>query len=181
MYGLPRSLWVGEDGTLRMRPVKELEKLRGPESVEASIDIPAGKEMGLKPADELMEMEISFNSTKAMQYGVKLGVSADGREETVIYYDHANKKLKFDTRKSGLGFGRKMIEEAPFELKNGEPLVLKIYIDKSIIEVFANDRQAIARMVYPTLDGRGVKVFSKGGSTRITRVKRWSITPSNPF
>ncbi len=28
VYGLPRSLWLGEDGTLRMRPVKELEMLR---------------------------------------------------------------------------------------------------------------------------------------------------------
>ncbi len=181
MYGLPRSLWVGDDGTLRMRPVKELEKLRGPESIESSVNIPADKEVGLKPGEELMEMEFTFNETKALQYGVKLGVSADGREETVIYYDASDKKLKVDTRKSGLGFGRKIIEEAPFELKKGEPLVLRVFMDKSIIEVFANDRQAIARMVYPTLGGRGVKVFSKGGSTRIDMVKRWSITPSNPF
>ena len=27
-YGLPRSLWLGEDGTLRMNPIKELEQLR---------------------------------------------------------------------------------------------------------------------------------------------------------
>jgi beta-fructofuranosidase len=181
MYGLPRSLWVGDDGTLRMRPVKELEKLRGQELVETAIEVASDKEVSLKPSDELMEMEISFNSTRAMQYGVKLGISADGREETVIYYDAADKKLKFDTRKSGLGFGRKIIEEAPFELKKGEPLVLRVFIDKSIIEVFANDRQAIARMFYPTLDGRGVRIFSKGGNTKVKTVKRWAITPSNPF
>ena len=31
VYGLPRSLWLGEDGTLRMAPVKELETLRARE------------------------------------------------------------------------------------------------------------------------------------------------------
>ena len=27
-YSLPRSLWLGEDGTLRIRPVEELKSLR---------------------------------------------------------------------------------------------------------------------------------------------------------
>ncbi len=181
MYGLPRSLWLGEDGSLRMRPVKELEQLRGPESVEPAVEVQSGKDVVLKPAAEMIELEINFQNTTALQYGVKLGVSADGREETLIYYDSKEKKLKFDTRKSGLGFGRKMIEEAPLELKKGEPLVLRVFIDKSVIEVFANDRQAIARMVYPTLKGRGVQLFSQGGATKVKAVKRWTMSPSNPY
>jgi beta-fructofuranosidase len=28
VYGLPRALWLGKDGTLRMAPVRELETLR---------------------------------------------------------------------------------------------------------------------------------------------------------
>jgi sucrose-6-phosphate hydrolase SacC (GH32 family) len=30
----------------------------------------------------------------------------------------------------------------PFELKKGEDLTLRVFIDKNMIEVFANDRQA---------------------------------------
>mgnify|MGYP001145374192 CR=1 FL=1 len=107
-------------------------------------------------------------------------MSADGREETVIYYDKADRKLKFDTRKSGLSFGRKIIEEAPLDLKNGEPLVLRIFVDKSIIEVFANDKQAIGRMVYPTLGGTGISVFSEGGNIN-AKTKMWELNPSNPY
>ena len=113
--------------------------------------------------------------------GIKVGMSDDGREETMIYYDDVEKKLKFDTRKSGLSFGRKIIEEAPFELKKGEPLVLKIFIDRSIIEVFANDRQAIGRVVYPTLGGRGVSIFSNGGEAKIKTMNAWELSPSNPY
>jgi beta-fructofuranosidase len=128
-----------------------------------------------------MELEVTIQPNNAKRFGVKICVSDDGREETIIYYDTSDRKLKFDTRKSGLGFGRKIIEEAPLELKNGELLVLRIFVDKSIVEVFANDRQAIGRVVYPTLGGKGISLFSKGGNIEAKSVKAWELSPSNPY
>ena len=181
-YGLPRTLWTGRDGVLKIRPVKELENLRLKKKVVADIKIGSGIIMKLQePGKELMELEVTFLPNNAKQYGIKVGVSEDGREETAIYYDASEKKLKFDTRKSGLSFGRKIIEEAPLELKSDEPLVLRIYIDKSIIEVFANDRQAIGRMVYPTLNGRGIRLFSVGGDAIMKSLISWELSPSNPY
>ncbi len=181
-YGLPRSLWLGRDGTLRMRPVKELETLRMKEAMVSNVKVSPGSEIKLElPGRELMELEVTILPGNAMRYGIKVCISDDGREETVIYYDQLHKKLKFDTRKSGLEFGRKIIEEAPLELKKGEPLVLRIFIDKSIVEVFANDRQAIGRRIYPTLGGRGISLFSDGGSMEATKVKAWELNPSNPY
>lgn len=181
-YGLPRSLWLDSDGTLRIRPISELQTLRMKEAMISNVKVSSGSEIKLnKLGNELMELEVIIKPNNAMRYGVKVCMSDDGREETIIYYDNSDKKLKFDTRKSGLDFGRKMIEEAPFELKNGEPLVLRIFVDKSIIEVFANDRQAIARMVYPTLKGNGISLFSEGGSIEAKSVKAWELSPSNPY
>ena len=181
-YGLQRTLWLGSDGTLRMRPAKELENLRMNELSFSNIKVLSGKEQKLnKPDMELQELEITIQPGKAVRYGVKVCISDDGREETVIYYDNSDRKLKFDTRKSGLSFGRKIIEEAPLELKQDEPLVLKIYIDRSIVEVFANDKQAIARMVYPTLGGKGVKLFSEGGDIEVKTIKAWELSPSNTY
>lgn len=182
-YGLPRSLWLGSDGTLRMRPVKELETLRIKEKKVSNVKVNSESEVKLnEPGFELMELEVIIEPNSSLRYGVKVGVSDNGREETVIYYDSAEKKLKFDTGKSGLGnFGSKKIEEAPFELKTDEPLVLRIFVDRSIIEVFANDRQAIARMVYPTLGGKGVSLFSEGGNIEAKSVKSWELVPSNPY
>ena len=182
MYGLPRTLWVGDDGTLRLRPVKELESLRSKKSEVSNIQVKSEGEIKVNTLNsELMELEVSFLPNTSGQYGIKVGVSDDGREETVIYYDAIEKKLKFDTRKSGLSFGRKMVEEAPFELKKGEPLVLRVFIDKSVVEVFANDRQAIARMVYPTLGGTGVSVFSNGSNASVKQLTAWELSPVNPY
>jgi beta-fructofuranosidase len=50
------------------------------------------------------------------------------------------------------------------------------------VEVFANDRQAIGRRVYPArADSLGVALFAKGGSARCKSVKAWEMTPSNPY
>ena len=182
MYGLPRTLWVGGDGTLRMRPVKELEALRKNKIERSSIPITSETDVTVTNLNsELTELEITFAPNTAGQYGIKVGVSDDGREETVIYYDAVEQKLKVDTRKSSLGFGRKMIEEAPLELKKGEPLVLRVFIDRSVIEVFANDKQAIARTVYPTLGGKEVRVFSKGGRLNVKKLIAWELNPANPY
>ena len=41
-YGLPRSLWLGDDGTLRMQPVEELQMLRVKEDANL-LDIKVAK------------------------------------------------------------------------------------------------------------------------------------------
>lgn len=181
-YGLPRTLWLGDDGTLRMRPIKELKNLRLNEMVKDNLIIKAGSSIKLKGfGSELLELEITAQVGNAKEFGVKVDCSEDGREQTIIYYDNVEKMLKVDTRKSGLSFGRKIIESAPFKLKTGEILKLRVFVDKSIVEVYANDRQAIARRVYPTLGETGVILFAKGSDVKILSVKRWDIMPSNPY
>lgn len=180
-YGLPRSLWLGDDGTLRMRPVEELKRLRMNEKTESDIEVPSGGEVEFNHmGSELMELKIIFQPTEAKHYGVKVCASEDGMEETLIYYDRENSKLKVDTRKSSLGFGREIVEEAPLELDPGESLVLRLFVDKSIVEVFANNRQAIARRIYPKKGGTGISLFSNGDHTKIKRMKAWELMPSNP-
>ena len=160
-FGLPRSLWLGKDGTLRMQPVRELQNLRQNERVKNNLTIQSGSEIDLRDfGKELVELEVTIQPSTATQVGVMVGCSSDGREQTVIYYDASEKKLTFDATKSSLDLGRKNIERAPFELQKGEALVLRIFVDKSIVEVFANDRQAIARSVYPRLGGTGIKLFA---------------------
>jgi len=181
-YGLPRSLWLGQDGTLRMRPIKELTQLRQNPRVKNNLTIKSGAELKLDGfGDELLELEITLLPGTATQAGVMVNCSEDGREQTKIYYDANEKKLKFDGTLSSIDMGKRNIEIAPFELQKGEVLVLRVFIDKSIVEVFSNDRQAIGRSVYPKLGGTGIKLFSKGGDVKVISVKAWELMPSNPY
>ena len=129
-----------------------------------------------------IELLIEMIPDGAEQFGVKVCASPGGEEETLVFYDANEKKLKVDTTKSSLGEGPKSVEAGPFELKPGEPLKLRVFVDKSVVEVFANNRQAVMRRIYPTrTDSQGVVLFSKGGLTKVTTLQAWDMMPSNPY
>ena len=123
-----------------------------------------------------------MESADASEYGVKVCVSPDGHEETVISYEASEGKLKVDTRRSGPEGTPKNVEAGPFSLKTNERLKLRIFVDKSVVEVFANGRQAVMRRIYPSQsDSIGVTIFSKDGSTKVNALESWHISPSNPY
>jgi beta-fructofuranosidase len=57
-----------------------------------------------------------------------------------------------------------------------------VFVDKSVVEINANDRQAIGRRVYPVRnDSLGVSLFANGGTAQVKAVKAWEMMPSNPY
>ena len=54
-------------------------------------------------------------------------------------------------------------ETGPVVLEDGENLELRVFIDRSIVEVFANDRLCIAARVYPGRDGQRWSVAKGAG------------------
>jgi beta-fructofuranosidase len=182
VYGLPRSLWLGEDGTLRMAPVRELEKLRVREQTAEKVELADGKSQTIEVVSgDCCELLLEIDGEVPKRCGVKVRASPGGEEQTIICCDSETKELVFDATHSG-EFGRKVVERAPFELKRGEPLRLRVFVDKSVIEVFANERQAIGRRVYPARkDSTGVFLFALGGAAKFDRVKTWDLAPANPY
>jgi beta-fructofuranosidase len=127
------------------------------------------------------ELSVEIELGGAQRCGVKVRCAPDGQEETLLYYDAGQKELVFDSTRSG-DAGRKVVERAPFELRPGERLKLRVFVDKPVVELFANDRQAIARRVYPIRDDSlGILLFAEGGGVRVVCVDAWEIAPSNPF
>jgi beta-fructofuranosidase len=67
-------------------------------------------------------------------------------------------------------------------LKKSETVKLRVFVDKSVVEVFANDRQAISRRVYPERsDSLGVVLFANGSGAQFKNVKSWEMAPANPY
>jgi sucrose-6-phosphate hydrolase SacC (GH32 family) len=181
---LPRVLALADDGTLCMNPPSELEKLRCHPRKHAPAAIPDGADVVLeKIAGSSLELNVELTSKSAGQFGVKVCRSAKAEEETRIYYDANDKKLTIDTTRSSLGDGPKTVEAAPFRLRENESLRLRIFVDKSVVEVFVNGgRQAAMRRIYPSRkDSVGVSLFSIGGPASATTIEAWEMAPSNPF
>jgi sucrose-6-phosphate hydrolase SacC (GH32 family) len=67
-------------------------------------------------------------------------------------------------------------QEAPFALRAGERLDLRVFLDKSMLEVFANGRQCLTQRIYPTVDESiGVKLFSSGDEAAVASVDSWDM------
>ncbi|AZN41469.1 glycoside hydrolase family 32 protein [Paenibacillus albus] len=182
VYSLPRTLWLGDDDTLRMAPVDELALLRYNEKRFPPAIIPAGERLELTNINgESSEIKLVITPGSASKVGLKVRASANEEEVTLLYYDADSNELVFDSTKSGAG-GRTIREAAPFQLHEHEKLELTVFIDKSVIEIYACNRQAIARRVYPgRSDSTGVYLFSEGAAAAFDTIQVWEVMPSNPY
>lgn len=179
---LPRVLTLGEDRRLRMDVPKEIERLRGRGVQRTNLALRTDEEQVVDGvAGNSLEVAAEMIPKDAHQCGLKVCRSPHGEEETLVFYDAVEKKLKVDTTKSSLASGPRTVEAGPFELLPGERLKLRVFVDKSVVEVFANSRQAVARRIYPTRgDSIGVSLFSKGGPAEVPSLEAWEIAPANP-
>ena len=67
-------------------------------------------------------------------------------------------------------------ETAPVYLKPNEPLRLRVFIDRSVIEVFVNGKQCVAVRVYPGReDSLGISLRAQGQSARLMRLDAWQM------
>ncbi len=179
---LPRVLWL-ENGQMRLDVPEEIELLRyRPEQLE-NIEIQSESEIILETIrGNSIEIKLGFDGSSAAEYGIKVCCSPDGEEQTVISYHTAEAALKVDTRHSGPEESPKHVESAPLELGADDNLQLRIFVDKSVVEVFANNRQAIMRRIYPAgSNSTQVRLFSTGGSSTVRQLESWHISPSNPY
>ena len=180
---LPRVLWLGEDGRLRMDVPEEIEALRCNAVRQENLTLQADADLVVEGVSGTsLELAIDMESADATQFGVKVCCSPNGEEETVIFYDAVEKTFTVDTQKSGPEGTPKGIEAGPFALDDGERLKLRVFVDKSVVEVFANRRQAVMRRIYPSRpDSIGVRLFANGGDAHVHTLEAWTITPSNPY
>lgn len=174
---LPRVLTLGDDGLLGIEVPDEIALLRGQPFQFDPVTVDPETEHDTGISGNSLELCLDLEARGAERYGIKVCVAPDGSEQSLISYNAKEKLLQVDTRQAGPGEGA--LESAPLALRPDETLKLRIFIDKSVIEVFANGRQAIARRIYPSRpDSLGVHLFAEGSAVRVTG-SAWQINPAS--
>ena len=175
---LPRVLSLGCDGGLCIDPVPELHVLRGAHQRFEGLPVPAGATVELPGVDAACaELAVTFERESAGEIGVMVGRSPDGAEQTRIAYSRSADRITLDPAASSAHpdvVGRAM-QHAPLVLDQDEALQLRIFIDRSIVEVFANGRQCLTQRVYPSRpDSCGV-AFTADGNASVRSVDVWQM------
>ena len=65
-------------------------------------------------------------------------------------------------------------------MRQGEDLTLRVFIDKNLVEVFANDRQAAVFAHAHVRENPNIRLFSKGGDAAVKSIKAWKIRTIYP-
>lgn len=156
---LPRILSIGNDGTLHSTPAPEVALLRGERtSVAPNAIAEDGIVAGI--AGDTIEIQATFAADRGP---VGLIVRADpaSGEQTRVIVDPAAGTLELDTTQSSRDpetMGMRSVDRITLD---GQPITLRIFVDRSVVEVYLNDRIAISDRAYPTSDAAtGVGVLN---------------------
>jgi beta-fructofuranosidase len=178
LLSLPRVLALRADGGVRQEPVPELRALRRAHQQFTDLALAPGQDQVLDGVrGDMLEIVAEFEPGDAQQVGLKVRCAPDGAEETRIVYDVATQQLALDRERASLDLTVDRLRRAgALPLATGEPLTLHVFLDRSVIEVFANGGRAITSRVYPTRpDSLGVAAFALGGPARLTSVDIWEL------
>ena len=180
---LPRdlSLFTASDGELYLAstPSPEMKALRGKPTVNVrNADIRKKAVSYPLPAANggVCEILVDINTRKSSKINLILANNAG--EKVVMLYDVAAHTLSFDRRESGIvDFSQDFpaVTVAPTFEENGK-ISLRIFIDKSSIEVFGNDgRFTMTNLVFPENPYTSLSISSTGGNARIDNLKIYPI------
>jgi beta-fructofuranosidase len=178
VMSLPRVLDIG-DGGLTVDPVPEVETLRADHHRVEDRAIPANDEVVVsETAGASIELAATVAVDDAQEVGMTVLRSPDGAEETTISYWDAVDALGIDTSRSTERvdvLGRPP-EVGPLALADDERLRLRVFVDRSIVEVFANGRQCLTARAYPDRsDSVGVSLFARRGSAHLASMDLWTM------
>jgi len=197
---LPRRLTLLGPDTLGVEPAGAVESLRGAHQQVRGMTLPANQEVVLDGiAGNALEILAEIDTAGASS--VELNVlRAPGREEyTRIVFFRERGFWEWESYADEGASGRKAARESlvsidtsysstlpdvrarapetgPVYLAPDEPLRLRVFVDKSVVEVFVNGRQCLAVRVYPgRSDSTGVSLRAQGQDAHLRSLDAWQM------
>lgn len=177
--GLPRNISVKKSGNnwiLVQQPVKETETLRN--SVLQLDKYKVSKETDAGFAGTQFEMQCTIETAAKTLAGIRLAYG--NNQYCEIGYDAAKQKLYIDRSKiANSDFNKNFKSASRFETDlspMSNQIKLRVFFDNSIVEVFANDGEAVlTAQIFPGKDQQGIKLFSGSGKTTFLNVHTWTM------
>ncbi|WP_318345897.1 GH32 C-terminal domain-containing protein [Flagellimonas baculiformis] len=172
--GLPINLWLGDDGALQFAPIEELKDLRMEPTIDCeNCTYSAIKDSLIKVRGSQFEIELEFTKEN-IKRGIIVRQSKDKNPQAMVYYEPETNSVVFDK-----------IQEQPerrFEAlkaplaKDGEKIKLHIFLDRSMIEIYVDERTSITDRIYFTEDdAQGIELMGFELQDNIDQLSIWPM------
>ena len=192
IMSLPRRLSLDAEGELCQAPVEAVASCRKRRLGGEPQTLPANQEVVLPElAGDALEIQATVAPSTAATFTLNVLRSPDAEEVTRIafyrdrgYRDnvlrrrHVESRITLDTSyaSTAADVRCRAPETASVRLQPDEPLELRVFVDRSIVEVFVNGRQCVAARVYPErADSTGISFRSQGAASQLMRFDVWEM------
>lgn len=172
-HSVPRVLRL-EGDRLWQEPIPEIGLLRGKHFTASQLPQVRG---------DAFDITATFESATAKTFGIKVRVSADGKEFTRIFFDSATRRFGVDgstPTRNAVEFksaGRRGVHASGSVeslLPAGQPVTMRILLDRSIVEVCVNGVAYTAR-TFPPGDALSLESFAEGGEAAMKSLDIYEI------
>jgi beta-fructofuranosidase len=186
VQSLPRVLTLAEDNTLRMAPAPELAALRGAHWHREDLEVDADASPLLLPEiqGDTLEIRVTFDlaASTAQTFGLQVRRSPAAEEYTSILFDRAANRLSVDREHASLAATSYRNEQGgAVALADDEDLILHMFLDRSVLEIYANERACLAERIYPTRsDSVGIGLMACDGEVRVRSLDVWEMAADDP-
>ncbi len=179
VQSLPRELTLGDDGYLRIHPLRELESLR-----EEPVEF---RDVTVTPPEKPHSAEAFERVTEIDREAFEIRVTVDHAQahrkrfglRLFVGEEHPGLDIMIRPETGTLRVGT---IDAPFrvaDLPKGEDVALRIFVDKYLVEVFANGRQSAVAIDMDYQRGHGLACYSYGGPTTFREITIWPMRFAN--
>ena len=196
---LPRRLTLVAEDELGIEPAGDIESLRYDHQQVDAMTLPANQEIVLNNIQgNALEIIAEIDPGDAPMIEMNVLRSPDKEEFTRIAFfrerGYSQGREYFQRPASGSNTRESLItiessyasilpdvqsrapETAPVLIEEDEPLQLRVFIDKSVVEVFVNGKQCVAMRVYPGReDSIGVSLRSQGQDSELKSLDAWQM------
>ena len=189
---LPRRLSLTARNELGIQPAGDIESLRLDHQHIDAMPLPANREIVLENIrGNAMEIVAQIDPANAPMVELNVLRSPDKEEYTRIAFfrdrglrnpdstiDGRDSLITIDNSYSSIlpDVLSRAPETAPVFIASDELLDLRVFIDKSVVEVFINGKQCVAVRVYPSReDSIGVSLRSQGRDSQLKSLDAWQM------
>jgi levanase len=179
---LPREIGLTQtpDGPrLTQQAVKQVDGLASAPSYRNTAGgtiTPGTHALPSAASGDVQRIDVTFAPGTAAKSGITL--FGNGSSSTAVGYDAATKEVYVDRANSGnVGFHPLFasVDSAPVSVDAQGNVTLRIYVDRSSVEVFAQGGlRTITDQVFPADGAKEVALFAEGG---VAQLKSLTVTP----
>jgi fructan beta-fructosidase len=188
----PTKLWRGAQSLLRslqlktfpegirliQTPIQESAKLRAQQLVRIGrVSVAeAGKSLGYAGIrGDMLEIQAEILPPRAGEIGFR--VRKGNGQETVIALSAERKQIFIDRTRSGeVSFSSDFPGRHSATLRWTSPIKLHIFLDRSSVELFANDGETVLTdRIYPAPQADGLELFSSAKAGKLQSLTIWKL------